>query len=419
MKKKFITSSFLLLIGGLITKLLGMIIKIIISSRIGINGLALYMLVLPTFSLLITVSQAGVPLALSKLVASSDKRPHELYSTLLLFLGVYNIILLFLVLISANFISTNLLHNNSCYLPVIGIAFVIPFTTLSSIIRSYFIGIGNMLPPVISNLIENFIRFIFAYYLLGFFTDYSTSIIVFIIIIFNIVSELISTLFLLIFIPKRKRKITFNNSYLKEVMYLAIPNLFSSFIGSFTYFLEPIILLFLSRSNNISIDYGILTGYVYPLLLLPTFFVNATAQALLPILSNSNNKNTNRLLRFIILMILLFSVGTTFVFLLFGDKLLLFIYHNYFGFKYLRILSLFSFFLYIQPIFSIIFLSIEKTKYIFYTTLVSSFIRLSTMIIFLLFDFEIYSLIYSFLINVFCTFIYQIYLIKKEDILLF
>ena len=170
MKKKFITSSFLLLIGGLITKLLGMIIKIIISSRIGINGLALYMLVLPTFSLLITVSQAGVPLALSKLVASSNKRPHELYSTLLLFLGVYNIILLFLVLISANFISTNLLHNNSCYLPVIGIAFVIPFTTLSSIIRSYFIGIGNMLPPVISNLIENFIRFIFAYYLLGFFT---------------------------------------------------------------------------------------------------------------------------------------------------------------------------------------------------------------------------------------------------------
>ena len=419
MKKKFITSSFLLLIGGLITKLLGMIIKIIISSRIGINGLALYMLVLPTFSLLITVSQAGVPLALSKLVASSYKRPHELYSTLLLFLGVYNIILLFLVLISANFISTNLLHNNSCYLPVIGIAFVIPFTTLSSIIRSYFIGIGNMLPPVISNLIENFIRFIFAYYLLSFFTDYSTSIIVFIIIIFNIVSELISTLFLLIFIPKRKRRITFNNSYLKEVMYLSIPNLFSSFIGSFTYFLEPIILLFLSRSNNISIDYGILTGYVYPLLLLPTFFVNATAQALLPILSNSNNKNTNRLLRFIIFIILLFSMGTTCVFLLFGDKLLLFIYHNYFGFKYLRILSLFSFFLYIQPIFSIIFLSIGKTKYIFYTTLVSSFIRLSTMIIFLLFDFEIYSLIYSFLINVFCTFIYQIYLIKKEDILLF
>ena len=419
MKKKFITSSFLLLIGGLITKLLGMIIKIIISSRIGINGLALYMLVLPTFSLLITVSQAGVPLALSKLVASSYKRPHELYSTLLLFLCVYNIILLFLVLISANFISTNLLHNNSCYLPVIGIAFVIPFTTLSSIIRSYFIGIGNMLPPVISNLLENFIRFIFVYYILAFFTDYSTSIIVFIIIIFNIVSELISTLFLLIFIPKRKRKITFNNSYLKEVMYLAIPNLFSSFIGSFTYFLEPIILLFLSRSNNISIDYGILTGYVYPLLLLPTFFVNATAQALLPILSNSNNKNTNKLLRFIVFIILLFSMGTTFVFLLFGDKLLLFIYHNYFGFKYLRILSLFSFFLYIQPIFSIIFLSIGKTKYIFYTTLLSSFIRLSTMIIFLLFDFEIYSLIYSFLINVFCTFIYQIYLIKKEDILLF
>ena len=53
MKNKFIKSTVILLIGGFITKILGMVIKIVMSRMIGTEGLGLYMMILPTFSLAI------------------------------------------------------------------------------------------------------------------------------------------------------------------------------------------------------------------------------------------------------------------------------------------------------------------------------------------------------------------------------
>ena len=79
MKEKFIKSTIILLIGGFLTKLLGMIIKIIMSRMIGTEGLGLYMMILPTFSLFIGISQFGMPIALSKLIAENTKNNKKLF----------------------------------------------------------------------------------------------------------------------------------------------------------------------------------------------------------------------------------------------------------------------------------------------------------------------------------------------------
>ena len=52
MKNKFVKSTIILIIGGLITKILGMAIKIVLTRTIGTEGISKYMLVLPTFNLL-------------------------------------------------------------------------------------------------------------------------------------------------------------------------------------------------------------------------------------------------------------------------------------------------------------------------------------------------------------------------------
>ena len=69
MKDTFFKSTLILLIGGALTKILGMIIKIIMTRIVGIEGIALYMLVFPTFSLLMTLSQLGLPTAISKVIS--------------------------------------------------------------------------------------------------------------------------------------------------------------------------------------------------------------------------------------------------------------------------------------------------------------------------------------------------------------
>lgn len=50
-----------------------MVIRIITTRTIGIEGMGLYMLVMPTFNLFITIATLSLPVAISKLVAEDTK----------------------------------------------------------------------------------------------------------------------------------------------------------------------------------------------------------------------------------------------------------------------------------------------------------------------------------------------------------
>ena len=72
MKSKFFKSSMLLILGGFITKILGFLIKIIYTRIIGEEGISLYSLVIPTYSLLITIATLSMPIVISKIIAEKE-----------------------------------------------------------------------------------------------------------------------------------------------------------------------------------------------------------------------------------------------------------------------------------------------------------------------------------------------------------
>ena len=78
MKEKFIKKALILALGGFITKILSMVIRIITTRVIGVDGLGLYMLVLPTFNLFITIATLSLPTAISKLVAEGTRNNKKL-----------------------------------------------------------------------------------------------------------------------------------------------------------------------------------------------------------------------------------------------------------------------------------------------------------------------------------------------------
>ena len=158
MKEKFIISTLTLIMGGFLTKILGMIIKIVMTRYIGFEGTGLYMMILPTFSLFIGLAQAGFPIALSKLIAEDNRNNKKLFFSLIPLALVINIFLMLIIIIIAPYLATNLLHDKRCLLGIYAIALVIPFTTLSSLCRSYFFGKQKMLPHVTSNIIEDIVR---------------------------------------------------------------------------------------------------------------------------------------------------------------------------------------------------------------------------------------------------------------------
>ena len=136
-KNKFLKMTMLLIIGGFITKILGMLIKIVMTRFIGTEGIGIYMLIMPTFSLLVSLTQFGFPVAISKLVAEDRFNNKKLvFGIIPISLGICFIILLVL-LSSGQFIATELLKEERTYLGLISIGFILPFIAISSILRAY------------------------------------------------------------------------------------------------------------------------------------------------------------------------------------------------------------------------------------------------------------------------------------------
>ena len=161
MKKDiFFKTTLILIIGGAITKALGMFIKIVMTRIVGVEGISLYMLIFPTFSLFMTISQLGFPIAISKLVAEERYNNKKLIFSIIPFSLVFNIFLMVIIILIAPFLANNLLKEERALYPIISILFVLPFDSLSSILRGYFFGKQKMMPHTISLVLEQIIRLI-------------------------------------------------------------------------------------------------------------------------------------------------------------------------------------------------------------------------------------------------------------------
>ena len=421
MKDKFIKSTIILLIGGILTKLLGMIIKIMLARNLGTKGLGVYMSILPTFMLLISLSQFGLPITLSKLISENKRSNKKLIFSVLPILIIINIILIILIVILSPIISNSLLHNEDTYISILSMALVIPFTTISSICRSYFFGKEMMLPHVISNVVEDLVRLIIIIYLLPVIKPLGIKYVVCFLILINIISEIISTFILLLFLPKNikinKDDLKPNKIYIKDSLKICIPNTTSRLIGSIGFFLEPIILTNILLLNGYSLnyitkEYGIISGYVIPLILLPSFFTLALSQALLPVISkdyvNNNIKSIKRKIKIAIILSLVIGLPITIILIINPKLFLNILYHTNEGINYTRILSPICLLQYIQAPLSSVLDALGKSKYNMYSTLLGTITRTIFLFIFSCLKIGLWSLIIAISINIIITTLYQI-----------
>ena len=421
MKEKFINSVIVLLIGGLLTKLLGMFIKIMMSRLIGTEGLGLYMMVLPTFSLFIGIGQFGLPTALSKLVAEKRKNNIKLFFSILPISLFINLLLIITIIIIAPVLANNLLHYPRCYLPILAIAVVIPFTSLSSICRSYFFGKEKMVPHVVSNLLEDIVRLTLMIIGIPFFLPKGLEYAVCYIILSNVISKGVSILVLFLFLPKKiqlkKEDLIPKKDYMKESLSIGIPNTTGRLFGSIGYFLEPILLTSTLiavgyPSKYITIEYGILSGYVMPLLLLPSFFTMAISQALLPIVSREYSKgnytSVKKKIKQAITYSLLIGIPVTIFFIIIPELPLKIIYHTTEGTAYMRFLAPICLFQYIQSPLSSALDAMGKSRDAMIATAIGVIIRSSLLVILSLFKIGLWGLIIAISINVLAVTFYSL-----------
>lgn len=407
-----IKNIIILLLSGSISKVIGMIGKVIYTRTAGINVVGLYTMLTPTFMLIITITQFSFPISISKISAEGKYDNNALLKTAYKLGLAIDLILIIIVILSSNLIAS-FIHNNALAPAIRSICVIIPFVTISSVQRGFLHGKEDMFLPAITNITEEIIKIILIVVLLPYAIAASNVTAVIFIILFNVFMELSTILILNQRVKKYIKKVSSHNKkILKDIIDISLPTTLIRLISSFGFFLEPIILTntLLSvgySSNYITLEYGIINSYIVPLLSFPSFFSLAIASALLPNVTKlyagkKYKAFNNKLLKLMIISMLVGTFCLAFI-LIFPSKLLKLIYNVNLGVNYIYLLGPFFIILYMQPTLSIALQAMGKTNKLFVTSVVSLILKYSLLFIFCKLGYGMNSLIYSIIIGIVTT----------------
>lgn len=161
-KESFLRGAAILGIAGIVVKILGAVYRIPLANIIGDEGLGYYQTAYPIYNLLFSISTAGLPVAIAKLV--SEKRALGDYrggqrvfriSFAGLFIG--GVLTSLFIFLNAKYIS-NKIENPNAYYSMIALAPALFFVPIMSAFRGLFQGRQNMVPTAVSQVVEQLLR---------------------------------------------------------------------------------------------------------------------------------------------------------------------------------------------------------------------------------------------------------------------
>ncbi|MCT4607271.1 MAG: stage V sporulation protein B [Marinisporobacter sp.] len=350
-KNSFLYGTFILIIVNFIVRFLGFAYKIVLSRIIGAEGIGLFHLVFPILMILITFTTAGIPVAVSKLVAYHaslhNKRGCNKILGLSLILGLLISSLLSIFLFFyAKYISIHIIKNKNTYFSLIALTPAIPLITLSSIFRGYYYGIKDVGPPGMSQILEQIFRIAFVIGSLYMLSPVPTRYASMIAVMGISVGELTGLLCLLF-----KFKIleafhlrrtyyalkTKSKGILKKIIIISVPitltRLVAVIMQSINAVLIPQRLQIAGFTPQEAIaTFGKLAGMAMPILFLPFIVTSALVVNIIPSVSEEmalkNWKDISKKSSLSIRITLLVAIPTTALFLFFADPICMFIYNQ-------------------------------------------------------------------------------------------
>ena len=372
----FIKSTIILILSGLLTKVIGFVIRIVYTRIIGPYGISLYTIATPTYSLLLTIATLSIPISISKLVAENKGRSIRiLTSAATLILGI-NAILIIIILLTHNFIATTLLKEPLAGPILVAMVLTLPFVSISSVLKGYFAGKQNMLPHATSNIIEQIIRLIIIIIVLPILIDKGIMYAVIGLVLLTIISEISSIIVFFFFLPRKinlRTNLSPSMNNISNILDISLPTVSSRIIGNIGYFFEPIILTNLLLysgypSSYILAEYGAYNAYSISLLTMPSFFIAAVSTS-------------------------------TFIYI-FRDPLLFSLYKTTIGSKYIKILAPVFVLFYLEGVLTSSLQALGDAKTSMKISLWGVVIKLIVLSILSLCHIGIYSLVISEIVNI-------------------
>ena len=295
----------ILSLAGILCKLIGLFFTVPLTRIIGSEGLGIYQSVYPTYNLLLTLSSAGLPVAVSRMVSQSlarndPRNAHHVFRTALwLLTGLGSLCML--LMLAGNGPLTQWVREPRASLGFHAIAPCLALVCALSAFRGFMQGQQDMRPTAISQIVEQGTKVLFCLPLAYFGTRRSLATGAAGALLGITFSELCATIVVGIIYLRRRQAfaalpqvataaVESRSAIFRQLMFISIPITISACIVPLAQFVDSVMMVPRMMDSGLTNEvsrslYGVFSGLVIRLINMPTALALAIAMSLVPAVS--------------------------------------------------------------------------------------------------------------------------------------
>jgi len=307
-QKSFIKGAAILSIAGLIAKVMGFVYRVVLTRLIGAEGMGLYQMAYPLYTILLVISRSGIPVSLAKLISGRlavDERraAFKIFKVGRQMAVVIGLVFSIIMILLAKPLIGLLKWDPRVYYAIIALAPAIFFVSLMATYRGLFQGLQDMKPTAISQVIEQLARMItmiaLVYLLVPYGKDFAAAGAT-----FGAVTGSIAGLFTLLYIYYRRRneiwkyvsegslKSSSNREIVKQIAAFGIPITIGALVQPLMNLVDTILVPQRLQVAGYAVEkttalFGELSAVAMTLVNFPTIITVSLAASLVPSISEA------------------------------------------------------------------------------------------------------------------------------------
>lgn len=303
--KKIIKGAAVLGIAGIIVKIIGAIFRIPVANLIGDTGMSYYSYAYAIYSTLLVLATSGMPVAISRLVAEKIalgqyKNAHKIYHISAAIMAIVGGTGFLICYFGSDLIATKMGNPDAAY-ALRAISPAIFLVSLLAAHRGFFQGRQNMNPSALSEVTEQMVRAIvgitLAFALVSKGLHHAAAGAAFGATAGSLVALILMLVILFFNQPVFKRKILAHDPYvdstreiIKKIIFIAVPIVIGAEIMPIMNMIDATLIINRLTAGGVGVAkakslYGLLTGFVIPIIGFPQIFTAAVAESLVPAIS--------------------------------------------------------------------------------------------------------------------------------------
>lgn len=397
----FLKGTLILTIAGLLSRFLGFFYKIFLAQALGAEGMGIYQLIFPVFSVCHALTASGMETAISRFTAFARKEEKDSWLYAGLSLSLLASAAAGLVLFSqSTFIAEYLLHETRCEPLLRILAAAVPLSAVHSCFAGSYLGRKQTGIPAAAQLLEQILRIGTVWLLSSIRISQGMEITPALAVFGLLAGEAGSALFMLTFAggtPAGLSRLPDLAGKCRSLLRMALPLTGSRLSLTLLQSVEAVLIpLGLRKSGLTTAEalsmYGILTGMALSFLMFPNAVTASISAMLLPVISEEqakgNARNISSAIEYTIQFGLTIGILCMGIFLHFGGSLGTILFHEQLAGEFLVTLSFICPVLYLTGNLNSILHGLGRTSVTFFNQLAS----IITRILFVLFLVPIYGI---------------------------